>query len=43
MASKKPYSDNFADLVARLNAMSNQTPDQERSSLMKAATKEPRL
>ena len=43
MASKKPYRDNFADLVARLNAMSNQTPDQERSSLMEAATKEPRL
>ena len=43
MASKKPYRDNFADLVARLNAMSNQTPDQESSSLMEAATKEPRL
>ena len=43
MARKKPYNDNFADLVARLNAMSNQTPDQERSSLMEAATKEPRL
>ena len=43
MASKKPYRDKFADLVARLNAMSNQTPDQERSSLMEAATKEPRL
>ena len=43
MASKKPYRDKFADLVARLSAMSYQTPDQERSSLMEAATKEPRL
>ena len=43
MASKKPYKDNFAELVARLNAMSNITPKQERESLMEAATAEPRL
>ena len=43
MAHKKPYKDNFAELVARLNAMSNTSPDQERKSLMEAATDEPRL
>ena len=43
MARKKPYNDNFADLVARLNAMSNQTPEQERASLMESASAEPRL
>ena len=43
MARKKPYTDNFAELVARLNAMSNMTPDQERKSLMEAATHEPKL
>jgi hypothetical protein len=43
MANKKPYNDNFADLVARLNAMSNQTPEQERSALMEAAKSEPRV
>ena len=43
MARKKPYNDNFADLVARLNAMSNVTPKQERESLMEAARTEPRL
>ena len=43
MAHKKPYRDNFAELVARLNAMSNITPTQEREDLMEAATKEPRL
>ena len=43
MARKKPYNDNFADLVARLNAMSNMTPKQERESLMEAATSEPKL
>ena len=43
MARKKPYTDNFAELVARLNAMSNMTPDQERKSLMEAATHEPNL
>jgi len=43
MAQKKPYNDNFAELVARLNAMSNTSPDLERKSLMEAATQEPRL
>ena len=43
MAQKKPYNDNFADLVARLNAMSNMTPDQERAELMEAASSEPKV
>ena len=43
MARKKPYTDNFADLVARLNKMSNITPEQERKSLMESASAEPRL
>ena len=43
MARKKPYTDNFADLVARLNAMSNMTPEQERKSLLESASAEPRL
>ena len=43
MARKKPYTDNFAELVTRLNAMSNMTPDMERKSLMEAATHEPKL
>ena len=43
MARKKPYKDNFAELVARLNAMSNMTPEQERKSLMESASAEPRL
>ena len=43
MARKKSYNDNFADLVARLNAMSNMTPEQERKSLMEAASAEPKV
>ena len=43
MAHKKPYTDNFADLVARLNAMSNITNEEERKSLMESASAEPRL
>ena len=43
MARRKPYTENFADLVARLNAMSNMTPEQERESLMESASAEPRL
>ena len=43
MAHKKPYTDNFADLVARLNKMSNITPEQERKSLLESASAEPRL
>ena len=43
MTRKKPYTDNFADLVARLNKMGNMTPEQERKSLMESASAEPRL
>ena len=43
MAQIKPYNHNFADLVARLNAMSNMTPDQERAELMEAASAEPKV
>ena len=44
MATKKPKKDtSFADLVARLNAMSNMTPEQERAELMEAATSEPKI
>tara|TARA_B100000927_G_C16417156_1_gene449788 strand:+ start:245 stop:1051 length:807 start_codon:yes stop_codon:yes gene_type:complete len=43
MARKKPYTDNFADLVARLNKMSNMTPEEERASLMEAASQEPKI
>jgi hypothetical protein len=43
MASNKASDNSFRDLVARLNAMSNITPEQERASLMEAANKEPKL
>ena len=43
MAHKKPYNDNFADLVARLNAMSNITPEEERASLMESVGKAPKV
>ena len=43
MAQKKPYNDNFADLVARLNAMSNITPEEERASLMESVGKAPKV
>ena len=43
MAHKKSYNDNFAELVARLNAMSNITPEQERKSLLESASAEPRI
>ena len=43
MATKKTPDNSFRDLVARLNAMSNITPEQERASLMEAANKEPKL
>ena len=44
MATKKPKKDtSFADLVARLNAMSNITKEEERASLMEAANQEPRI
>jgi hypothetical protein len=43
MASKKSEDTSFANLVARLNQMSNLTPAQERASLMEAASNEPRI
>ena len=43
MAHMKSTDNSFADLVARLNAMSNITPDQERAELMEAANKEPKI
>ena len=43
MAHKKPYRDNFAELVARLNAMSNITPEEERTSLMESVGKAPKV
>ena len=44
MATKKPKKDtSFADLVARLNAMSNMTKEEERASLMEAANQEPKI
>ena len=44
MANKKSKKDtSFADLVARLNAMSNMTKEEERASLMEAANQEPKI
>ncbi len=43
MATKKSADTSFRDLVARLNAMSNMTPEQERSELMEAANSEPKV
>ena len=44
MANKKSTKEtSFADLVARLNAMSNMTKEEERTSLMEAANNEPRI
>jgi len=44
MATKKPKKESsFADLVARLNAMSNMTKEEERASLMEAANQEPKI
>ena len=37
MARKSNKNNSFADLVRRLNEMSNMTPEQERSALMEAA------
>ena len=42
MARNKSEDNSFRDLVARLNAMSNMTPDQERAELMEAAKSEPK-
>ena len=33
----------FRDLVARLNAMNNQTPDQERQSLIESVGQAPKV
>jgi len=41
--ARKTYNDGFADLVKRLNEMSNITPEQERQELLEAAKKEPRV
>jgi len=43
MTKKDSADTSFRDLVARLNAMSNQTPDEERASLMEAAKSEPKV
>ena len=43
MASNKSETVNFADLVKRLNSMSNISPEQERAELMEAANKEPKI
>jgi len=43
MARNKSEDNSFRDLVTRLNAMSNITPDQERAELMEAANKEPKI
>ena len=41
--TKKNNDTSWLDIVKRLNAMSNMTPDQERSELMEAAKQEPRI
>ena len=43
MAHKTYNDDGFADLIKRLNEMSNTTPEQERQELLEAAKKEPRV
>ena len=43
MSTKKSADTSFADLVKRLNAMSNMTPEQERAELMEAAKSEPKV
>ena len=43
MSTKKSADTSFRDLVARLNAMSNMTPEEERASLMEAAGKAPKV
>ena len=43
MSTKKSADTSFRDLVARLNAMSNMTPDEERAQLMEAAGKAPKV
>ena len=43
MSTKKSPDTSFRDLVARLNAMSNITPEEERAQLMEAAGKAPKV
>ena len=43
MARKESKDTSFADLAARLNPISNMTPDQERAELMEAAKNEPKI
>ena len=43
MCTKKSADTSFRDLVARLNAMSNVTPEEERAQLMEAAGKAPKV
>ena len=43
MATNKSADSSFRDLVARLNAMSNVTPERERAQLMEAAGKAPKV
>src|SRR6056300_146940 len=37
------HTDNWLDIVKRLNELSNITPEEERASLMEAARQEPRI
>ena len=43
MAQNKSADSSFRDLVARLNAMNNVTPEEERAQLMEAAGKAPKV
>jgi len=43
MSTKKSADSSFRDLVARLNSMSNVTPEEERAQLMEAAGKAPKV
>ena len=43
MSTNKSADTSFRDLVARLNAMSNVTPEEERAQLMEAAGKAPKV
>ena len=43
MGTKKSSDTSFRDLVARLNAMNNVTPEEERAQLMEAAGKAPKV
>jgi hypothetical protein len=43
MATNKSADTSFRDLVARLNSMNNQTPDQERQSLIESVGQAPKV